>query len=109
MLARVRFESLTRKPLRLYVLADPAPGDDGNDDRSAPSEDRLIACDDSAASAVAARPALGQTSSGYRGSASDPWQQLRSTMKLTGFDAVEARQTSSRAPGRSSTARRTSG
>src|SRR5687767_7207568 len=32
-LARVRFESLTGKPLRLYVLADPAPGNDGNDDR----------------------------------------------------------------------------
>ena len=39
-LARVRFTSLTGKPLRVFVLADPAPGDDGNDDRgtaSAPS------------------------------------------------------------------------
>ena len=32
-LAQVRFESLKGKPLRLYVLADPAPGDDGDDDR----------------------------------------------------------------------------
>ena len=30
-LARVRFRSLTGKKLRLYVLADPAPGNDGND------------------------------------------------------------------------------
>ncbi len=33
-LGQMRFESLTDgKPLQLYVLADPAPGDDGNDDR----------------------------------------------------------------------------
>ena len=40
-LARVRFESLTGKPLRLYVLADPAPGNDGNDDRGV-SPDELL-------------------------------------------------------------------
>ena len=36
----------------------------------------LVAYDDKAASAVAASPALAQTSSGYRGTASDPWKQL---------------------------------
>ena len=44
MLAQIRFESLTGKPLKLYVLADPAPGDDGNDDRGtsgAHAADRL--------------------------------------------------------------------
>jgi glucoamylase len=87
-LVRVRFEALGPDPLWLYVLADPAPGDDGNDDRSAPSADRLLAFDDAAASAVAASPALSETSSGYRGSESDPWQQLRSGMALTSYDAA---------------------
>ena len=55
-LARVRFESLTGKPLRLYVLADPAPGNDGNDDRGISPDGQLVGFDDVAASAVAARP-----------------------------------------------------
>src|ERR671914_448211 len=76
-LARVRFESLTGRKLRLYVLADPAPGDDGNDDRSDPSSRRLLAFDEAAASAVAAEPPLHQTSSGYRGTTSDPWRDLQ--------------------------------
>src|SRR4051794_10317826 len=55
-LARVKFESRTGKKLRLYVLADPAPGDDGNDDRGTFAHGRLVAFDDAAASAVAAEP-----------------------------------------------------
>jgi glucoamylase len=47
-----------------------------------------MAADDTSASAIAASPALGQTSSGYRGAASDPWKQLQSTQKLTGYDAI---------------------
>src|SRR3954447_1093710 len=47
-LAHVRFESKTRKPLALYVLADPAPGDDGNDDTGSFARGRLIASDDAA-------------------------------------------------------------
>jgi glucoamylase len=95
-LVRVRFESLAKAALRLYVLADPAPGDDGNDDRSAPSETQLIAVDTTdqeppgvapSASAIAASPALEQTTSGYRGTASDPWQDLQD-YKLTGYDAT---------------------
>jgi glucoamylase len=86
-LARVRFESLTGEKLRLYVLADPAPGDDGNDDRSADSSQRLLAFDDVAASAVAAEPRLSETSSGYRGRASDPWHDLQDDKRLTGYEA----------------------
>ena len=37
---------------------------------------QLIAFDDAAASVVAATPALHGTTSGYRGTASDPWKQL---------------------------------
>jgi glucoamylase len=88
-LARVRFESLTGKKLRLYVLADPAPGDDGNDDRAAKESRSLVAFDDSAASAVTAKPALKRTSSGYKGSASDPWSDLQDDKRLTRYHAAE--------------------
>jgi glucoamylase len=86
-LARVRFRSLTGKPLRLYVLADPAPGDDGNDDRGQSDPKRLIAFDDAAASVVAATPAFKKTSSGYKGTASDPWEDLKADKRLRGYDA----------------------
>ena len=89
-LAHVRFRSLTGKPLRVFVLADPAPGNDGNDDRATVDARRLIAHDDSAASVVAAEPALRRTSSGYRGTASDPWKDLEADKRLTGYDARAA-------------------
>ena len=88
MLARVRFESLTGKPLRLYVLADPAPGNDGNDDRGVGSDGQLVGYDDVAASAVAATPAMGATTSGYRGSESDPWIDLQDG-HMSNYDATE--------------------
>src|SRR5215207_3382877 len=86
-LARVRFRSLTGRKLRLYVLADPAPGDDGNDDRGAFADRRLLAFDDTAASAVATEPALRGGSSGYKGTASDPWRDLRAGGGLHRYDA----------------------
>jgi glucoamylase len=87
-LARVRFESLTGRPLRLYVLADPAPGNDGNDDKGISEEGQLVGYDDVAASAVAAAPALGPATSGYRGTASDPWIDLQDG-RLSNYDATE--------------------
>ena len=89
MLVRVRFGSLTGKPLRLYVLADPAPGDDGNDDRAVSGKRRLVAYDDVAATAVAATPRLRRTTSGYRGAESDPWLILQSRRHLHRYDAVQ--------------------
>jgi glucoamylase len=86
-LARVRFTSKTGRKLKLYVLADPAPGDDGNDDRAATRGHDLVAWDDSAASAVAAAPGFTRTSSGYRGTESDPWQDLQDG-RLRGWDAT---------------------
>src|SRR4051812_28436135 len=88
-LARIHFESLTGRPLKLYVLADPAPGDDGNDDRGTSGPKDLAAFDDDGASVVAADPALHGTSSGYRGTASDPWRQLQTSKQLTEYDATE--------------------
>jgi glucoamylase len=75
-LARVRFTSLTGEPLRVYALVDPAPGDDGNDDVGLSLGSELVARDDTVASSVATRPRLSQTTSGYLGSASDPWTDL---------------------------------
>ena len=88
-LAQVRFESKTGTPLSLYVLADPAPGDDGNDDTGTFAGDRLVASDDAGASAVAADPPLTNGTSGYRGTASDPWVQLKSAKRLTAYDATD--------------------
>jgi glucoamylase len=87
--ARVRFESRTGKKLRLYVLADPAPGDDGNDDRGMFVGGELLGYDEAAASAVAAEPALRDGSSGYKGATSDPWRDLRADGRLRGYDAPE--------------------
>jgi glucoamylase len=88
-LADVRFESLTGRPLKVYVLADPAPGDDGNDDHGTSSGGVLAAWDDTAASAVAAQPSLRHTTSGYKGTPSDPWQDLTADKRLDGnTDAV---------------------
>ena len=89
-LARVRFESLTGRPLRLYVLADPAPGNDGNDDRGVSPDELLIGYDDVAASAVAAAPAFERATSGYRGTASDPWKDLQDDGNLSNYDATQA-------------------
>ena len=75
-LAQIKFESLTGKRLKLYVLADPAPGNDGNDDRGVSTNDQLVSYDDVAASAVGASPRFKATTSGYRGTASDPWNEL---------------------------------
>ena len=89
-LGRVRFESLSGKPLKLFVLADPAPGNDGNDDRGTSGDGVLVGYDDVAASAVAATPAMGPTTSGYRGTASDPWSDLQDDGKLSNYDAMHA-------------------
>jgi glucoamylase len=90
-LADVELESLTGHPLQVYVLADPAPGDDGDDDRARSLPSALEAWDDSAASAVVADPELRRTTSGYKGTDSDPLVQLRDGLALDAtYDALEA-------------------
>ncbi len=90
-LARVRFESFTGRPLRVFVLADPAPGDDGNDDFGLSLGSELVARDADVASAIAARPLLRRTTSGYAGSASDPWADLEADGDLDRqYDATTA-------------------
>ena len=90
MLAHVRFESLTGRPLRLYVLADPAPGDDGNDDRGTSPDMQLVAYDDDGGRARSRpTPAFEATTSGYRGSAErSRGRTCRTTGSLSDYDAT---------------------
>ncbi len=82
-LEKVRFESLTGKPLRLFLLHDPALDMTGNDDigSSGPGGSLLSHDDSAVASAVVSSPAMTLTSSGYLGT-SDGWQDLRSDHRM---------------------------
>jgi glucoamylase len=75
-LVDVRFVSLTGDPYQVYVLHDPALGDDGTDDTGGGPGVRLLASQQGIGSAVAASPAFTRTSTGYRG-VSDGWTDLR--------------------------------
>ena len=66
------------------MLADPAPGDDGDDDRGR----KLVAWDDAAASAVAATPRLRGATSGYKGTRATRGA-ARARGKLRRFEALE--------------------
>lgn len=68
-LQRVRFQSLTGTPYRLFLLHDPALNMTGNDDtgRSNAAGALLSTDPDGVSSAVVTRPAMTRTSSGYQG------------------------------------------
>jgi glucoamylase len=76
-LVDVRFESLTGRPYDVYVLADPALSNTGDDDRGR----GLSAYDTTNASALQATPRLTRTSVGYMG-ASDGWTDLRDDHRM---------------------------
>jgi glucoamylase len=87
-LENVTFESLTGAPLQLYLLHDPALSMTGNNDTGRTVGEALVASDGTSASAVATMPALTDTTSGYLGSASDPWTDLAADHDLDGrYDA----------------------
>lgn len=81
LLMRVHFESLTHKPLRLYVLYDPSLSGNGDDDSGSTVGSMLVASDASAASALMSSPAFTKTSSGYLGT-SDGWTDLSSNYAM---------------------------
>ncbi len=90
-LADIRFQARTRRPLEVYLLTDPAPGNDGNDDRGAAGDGALLAWDDTVASAVVAEPRLRHATSGYAATASDPRTTLDAERRLgRRYDALSA-------------------
>jgi glucoamylase len=76
-LVDVRFESLTGRPYRLYMLGDPALSNTGDDDRGR----GLTAFDATNASALRAAPRFTRSSLGYMG-ASDGWTDLQSDHRM---------------------------
>ena len=100
LLIRVHFESLTRKPLRLYALYDPSLSGNGDDDSGSTAGTALVASDAKAASALVAAPAFTKTSSGYLGS-SDGWSDLHAddTMDFNYTSAPNGQRRADRPPG----------
>jgi glucoamylase len=78
LVARVALRSLDGRPHRLFLLADPALSNEGDDDRGATRAGALLSFDADAASSLRAKPALRRTSSGYAGRR-EPWRTLRRT------------------------------
>jgi glucoamylase len=80
-LVKIRFVSLTGRRYRVYVLHDPALGNDGTDDTGSGLHGTLLSAQSDIGSALAADPALTQTSSGYLG-VSDGWTDLRTDHRM---------------------------
>jgi len=80
-LVDVRFTSRTGRPLQVYALLDPALSNDGDDDRGRTVGDHLVSEDRRAALALAARPALGTSTSRYAGRR-DAWRELREARRI---------------------------
>jgi glucoamylase len=80
-LVKVRFESLTGRPYKLYALLDPALSNTGNDDVGETRGHALVARDDTLASALVSKPAATRVSSGYLGK-SDGWTDLRDDFRM---------------------------
>ncbi len=80
---RVRFQSLTSRAYRLYVLADPSLSNDGMHDTGTCAHGALLSTDGAMAAAVLSQPAMTQTSCGYKGSSSDGGTDLAQHYRLT--------------------------
>ncbi len=81
LLVDVTFRSLTGEPYDVYVLHDPALGNDGSDDTARGSESAMLSSQADMGSAVVADPALTDVSSGYFG-VSDGWTDLKRDHRL---------------------------
>jgi glucoamylase len=84
LLVRVRLDSLTGKKLGLYAYYDPGLGNDGDDDSGSSDGGALLATDTGSpvASALVTSPAFDRTSSGYLGTPSDGWEDIRSDHRM---------------------------
>jgi glucoamylase len=81
-LADVRVESLAGRRLQVWVRYDPALRNDGDHDRGRTSGSVLLTRGGAIASALRTSPALRESSSGYLGTRSDPWRDLRANRRL---------------------------
>src|SRR3954466_568035 len=81
-LADVRVESLSGRPLSVWVRYDPALRNDGDHDRGRTAGSALVTRGGAIASALATSPAFRESSSGYLGTRSDPWRDLRANGRL---------------------------
>ena len=81
-LANVRVESLAGQRLQVWVRYDPALRNDGDHDRGRTSGSVVLTRGGGIASALATVPALRSSSSGYLGTRSDPWRDLRANGRL---------------------------
>src|SRR5262249_50776077 len=81
LLIQVHFESLTGKPLDVYVLHDPSLANNGDDDSGTTSANDLLVSDAQAGGALSATPAFRDTSNGYLGT-SDGWTDLRDDFRM---------------------------
>ncbi|MDW5598280.1 hypothetical protein VSS74_28235, partial [Conexibacter stalactiti] len=89
-LARVRLTSLDGRPHPLYLLADPALSNDGDDDRAVTRDGALLSWDRRAALAIRAQPALLDGTSGYAGSR-EPWRRLQRAVARRAVEAAGPR------------------
>ncbi len=80
-LLSVRFQSLTARPYRLYVIADPSLSNDGMHDTGSCSRSQLVTTDADMSSAVVTQPALQRVSCGYLGT-SDGWTDLHRHLRM---------------------------
>ena len=96
-LADVRLESLSGRRLQLYVLADPAPGDDGDDDRGPCAAGGCSRGTTTRPPPSPRRRGCGAGRAATRGTRSDPWLRLRRGAGLKALRRPQARQ---RGPGR---------
>jgi len=83
----VQFDSLDGGSYTLYALYDPSLAGDSGNDTGQSSATALVSTDTHAAdgpvaSALVSSAGFGATSTGYVGSASDPWQDLSGDNKL---------------------------
>ncbi len=83
----VRFQSLTGRPYRLYLLAHPQLAN-GQPESGSCTPARLLARGGAMAAAVVSAPTLTRASCGYAQSASDGWTQLSRHHRLIAYAAA---------------------
>lgn len=84
LLIATRFEQLSgTTPLHLYVLFNPSTGGDGNANRGGTVDGMLTSQGGSTSAVLASSLGFGDTTTGYSGTASDPYRQLTADHRLS--------------------------